>query len=165
MKKYKNIKLLIVFLIKLNMINSALKLIRFYALIKYNLNDVFFDDEIEDDLMKIANQYKSKLNKTKTNKDYIIFYDQVSNTNRCLSKIYLEGLINISEKKLVYVCYKCPENRGLIDLCKENNIEFYELNKRYELKSLDMLIHIFNQFPSSIIISQNHVDDFIGVLL
>ena len=148
---------------------AALKLIRFCAQDKYYLNDVLADPELEDGLSLIADALGGTADavtpEEKGPKPVVVFYDQVSLYNRVLSRTYLEGLASVGEIELVYISYqKREDNRLLYEYCEQNGIRFYEIGKRYGYSSLQNLLTLLARIRPDHIISQNHADDFIGVV-
>ena len=141
---------------------SACKMIRFCANFKYKLNDMYYDQRLEKALEKISINYPVEnsmdLNKT------ILFYDQVADDNRCLSMHYLLGMLK-SRYKIVYVHYEDESrNKRLRHICHEAGVTRYTLGNKYDLSCLNTLVDIYNKERPMLIFSQNHVDDFVGVL-
>jgi len=141
---------------------EACKIIRYCAIYKYSLNDVMYDQEMEDALKEISDAYKvnadDKLN------DTIFFYDQVSSDNRVLSMHYLMGLIE-AKCKIVYIFFEENANNVRIrEICNRENIKTVVLGKRYNKDAIGKLTDAYNQYKPNKVVSQNHVDDFVGTI-
>lgn len=165
MSRYDDLKKIMFKKIKKHEYKKALDLIRFCSIYKYKLNDVFFDNDLEKACKIIAKEYDDKINESIVeNNETILFYDQVSNDNRCLSMHYIEGFIQ-SGIKFIYVCNeKNKINEKIISICIANNVKVYYLGKRYTINAFFKLIDIYNLEIPSLLFSQNHVDDWIGVI-
>lgn len=145
---------------------DALKVLRFCAQDKYYLNDILCDDDLEHFLCEIACLINTVIYEPeKRDKKVVVFYDQVSLYGRVLSRVYLEGLNSIKDIKLIYISYKHrAENDYLYKYCENNGIEYYDIGKRYSYVSLLKLINLFKDIKPDIVLSQNHADDFVGVI-
>ena len=144
--------------------SRACNMIRYCALHKYDLNDIFYDNRLEKSLQAIAFDYK--IDTININDNKLVFYDQVSNDNRVLSMHYLNGFIQ-SGLDIIYIYYDNDStNTRIRDICSRScNVKAYSIGKKYNLKSFIKLLEIIKSEKPCKIFSQNHVDDFVGVLL
>lgn len=88
----------------------ALKSITLLAEIMYNINEIYYDDEIEDLIEKISSKIVSSEKKDFVNEKHIIFYDGFGLDNRGLALIYLQALIQL-DYKITYVTVKHKEGK------------------------------------------------------
>ena len=148
-----------------NKISRALKMIRFCATAKYYLNDIFYDPDLEKYLRDLAKSINLPKETFSSNSNVVVFYDQVSLYDRVLSKVYLESLLRIKDIRLIYVCHQTSgRNDGLIKMCQEHSIDYYVFSKKYTFSNVIELLNIVKDNGAGKIISQNHVDDFVGVI-
>lgn len=149
--------------IKKGQYGRACQMIRYCALHKYDLNDVFYDERLEKKLQAIAENYQ--IDSVSITKEKVLFYDQISSDNRVLSMHYLNGLME-SGYEVIYVYYESTgTNEKIRNIIERNdNVKSYSIGKRYDLESLKKLVEIVEVEKPCKVFSQNHVDDFNGVI-
>ena len=167
-QKYENnyirIKTLIGRLLKRKKYQRACDLIKYCCNYKYFVNDIYYDQDLEYYCRKISQSLCGNITKQQNRSEMVLFYDQLSRDGRVLSTQYLQGL-HKSGKEIIYVYYEDNElNTRLRAYCKENNIKMYSLGLRYDLDSLRELVRIYKLVAPSVVITQCHVDDYVGAI-
>lgn len=120
----------------------------------YSANLVYSDEELENQIKKIANSViiKKDINPIK---DSVLFYDFFSIDNRGLTEQFIESIIEKNKYKLVYISGH-KKNSSSIEIYKmlqNSNVDCFELSSEKELEKAKQLYNlVFLLKPSKIIV-------------
>lgn len=152
--------------LKKNKIEITLQQLRVIADYLYETNISFFDDELENIINNISNQY-FQAKDVDVVQERIMLYDYFSLDTRGLSLIYIDAIKRLNYE-LIYVCYEHNCNEKSKRIIK--SVQSYSSGKIVVIKKSNKLSEQITQFLNIIgterpckILAQSHPSDVVGI--
>ena len=165
-KDYQKLKLLADKNIKHSHWDSACIFIKMAANLMYNSNLIYADDELEDNLKKIACAVLDKPSFAKGNKEQkkIVFYDYFMLDNRGLTEQYLNALFEFDYELLFIGCPAGENSKYILEKLNEQKIKTYFVNEKKEVNRAKEIFNVINDFKPSIIFAHTSPWDVAGLI-
>ena len=145
---------------------SACIFTKMAANLMYNSNLIYADDELEENLKKIAESVLEKpvFEKGIEARKKIVFYDYFMLDNRGLTEQYLSALLD-SDYEVLFVGYlKGEKSKYILDKLAEHKIKTYFIDGKKELERAKEFFNAINAFKPSIIFAHTSPWDVAGLV-
>lgn len=117
------------------------------AYFQYCLNNIYSDQRLDTLLQKISQVYFHNA-RPYIGSDTVFFYDSFCLDNRGLTQHYLDALMNNGKYRIIYICEKrsAPRGRDIIEMLKNNRIDYYFLPDVSWKEKCDFLHGLINKY-------------------
>lgn len=133
------------------------------ALLMYNSNIIYTDDDFEFMIDKISAKI-IKSRKFTPNKIRIVFYDYFVIDNRGLTEQYLDSLINSNYEFFFIGCQQSKQSKEIYSKLKKYNIPFCVISDKNEIERASHITTEIDKFSPSIVIAHTSPWDIAGLL-
>lgn len=142
---------------------QSLNLIEGTSNILYSVNQYYCDDVLEENISSIIKAIYGEGNTYESSEDVILFYDGFGLNSRGLVQIYLKALCNIG--KVIYVTHS--KNKGsipdVLEILRASNSEACFINNKNNIKQIDELKSVFENYKPEYAFLYTKPDDVVGV--
>lgn len=163
LQDYKKMKTMISYYIKQQKWEKALKTIFFASSFMYMMNQLYYDDDLEDQLHYIAASILKKPASKSRNSQKIIFYDSFGNVGRGLAYIYLKALCELKyDIEYITVANDALSRQVIAELLGEKG-RIYTLDGIENSQKMKVLQQIIEQSEAKICFLHTMPDDVVGI--